>query len=180
MHPHFVQFLTPLLLAIGIAGPAAAGDLRIPLPNHRFLLLTVPDTWKEQVRRASPELPPTVALSPKSGTDFHVLLTPGWVPKSAPQPTAQSLRLQVSSVADAAKSQAVETNLPILEFVSPHGIASYFSATDRAPKPGEYKNLTQGILAIAELRVAFTILSNGNRAAILDPALAVIRSIRLE
>jgi hypothetical protein len=51
------------------------------------------------------------------------------------------------------------------------GMGYYFSATDRAPKPGEFKYLTQGILHIGELVASFTILSNDGGEANASDAL---------
>ncbi|HEY7676568.1 MAG TPA: hypothetical protein VIG69_05830, partial [Candidatus Methylomirabilis sp.] len=54
----------------------------------------------------------------------------------------------------------------------------YFSATDRAPKPGEYKFMTQGMLRVGSLLVTFTILTNDGQGNIVADALAMLRSAR--
>ena len=54
----------------------------------------------------------------------------------------------------------------------------YFSATDRAPEPGGYKYLTQGVLGMHELRVAFTVLANGQSQEPTAQALELLRSLR--
>jgi len=41
--------------------------------------------------------------------------------------------------AQSALSQAVEKSLPVQELRGGNAQGSYFSATDRAPKPGEFK-----------------------------------------
>jgi hypothetical protein len=86
----------------------------------------------------------------------------------------------VSSGADSAKSQAVEASLAIQELKSETVQGSYFSATDRAPKAGEFKYMTQGAISVQGLPVTFTILSNGNPKATVEPALRMLRTARRE
>jgi len=57
------------------------------------------------------------------------------------------------------------------------GTGYYFSATDRAPNPGEYKYLTQGMLPVGELVVTFTILSNDGGEAAVSAALTLLRDL---
>ena len=79
-----------------------------------------------------------------------------------------------------AKTQSVEKSLPIQSFGSGEVQGSYYSATDRAPKPGEFKYMTQGAMSVNGLPVAFTILSNGNAQAAVAPALRMLSAARKE
>jgi hypothetical protein len=176
-----LRFASALLLSILSLPSLAGGELRVSLPNRGAVVLVVPQGWKEQINRPYPDAPPTITLTPAGNTSFQVLVTPIWPANaSVPKATAQALRSQVGSAAAAAKAQAVESDLPVLELAGPNVFGSYFSATDRAPKPGEYKNLTQGLLSLSELRVAFTVLSNGDRLVVLEPALDMLKSMRRE
>ena len=74
------------------------------------------------------------------------------------------------------KSQAVEETLKIVELKGSSGRGYYFSATDKAPKPGEYKFMTQGILLVGELTVTFTILTNDNQKDTVNDALTMLRT----
>jgi hypothetical protein len=62
--------------------------------------------------------------------------------------------------------------LPLVEFAGASGIGYYFSATDKAPAPGDFKHLTEGMLQVDDLTLAFTTLTNDGqeraRAAALD------------
>jgi hypothetical protein len=62
-----------------------------------------------------------------------------------------------------------------VEFQGRSGPGFYFSATDRAPKPGEYKFLTQGIVRVGELSVTFTILTNDGQEAVVKQALEALK-----
>lgn len=175
------QLVAVTLLCIATASAMAGGELRVPLPAHGAVVLTVPPTWNEQVRRPMADLPPTIALSPKSGPNFQVLITPLWPANaSIPKPSAQAVLSHVRSAAQHAMLQSVETDIPVLELVGPQVWGNYFSATDRAPKPDEFRNMTQGMLALGDLRVTFTVLSNGDPASVVGPALQMLRSMRRE
>jgi hypothetical protein len=52
----------------------------------------------------------------------------------------------------------------------------YFAATDRAPNPGEFKYLTQGIVHLEDINLAFTILTNDGQDAEVKAALEVLRT----
>jgi hypothetical protein len=179
--PRIFRIMIAMLSFIAFSSAALGGELRVTLLNRGAVLLSIPSAWREEVSRPNPDGPPTITLSPATSADFQVLITPIWPANtSIPRLTPQSLRALVSSGADKTKSQALEKEIPVLDMVGSSVFGSYFSATDRAPKPGEYINLTQGILALEELRVTFTVLSNGDPAVALGPALKVLRSLRRE
>ena len=54
----------------------AARPRTYDVPNHWSLELTVPEGWKESIQQPPRDLPPTVELSPATGNDFVVLITP--------------------------------------------------------------------------------------------------------
>ena len=51
----------------------------------------------------------------------------------------------------------------------------YFLATDSAPKPGQFKYLTQGIAHVGDINLAFTILTNDGQEMVVKDALDMIR-----
>ena len=67
-----------------------------------------------------------------------------------------------------------------MEFSGRSGPGYCFSATDRAPQPGEYKYLTQGIVRVGELSVTFTILTNDGQEAVVKQALEALKGARQE
>jgi hypothetical protein len=72
--------------------------------------------------------------------------------------------------------RSIETKLPVKEI---HGTISrgyYFAATDRAPLPGEFKYLTQGIVHLDNLNLAFTILTNDGRVGVVQAGLEAMRT----
>ncbi len=169
-----------------LAVPALAQDAR-PSSERRYsladgsvLVLSVPAGWNDEVRRGDARTLLTVALRPGSGPGFAVLVSPIRLAKqAAAAPVLEEIRRGVQSAADGARAQAVEKSIVAVELKGPAARGYYFSATDRAPKPGEFKYLTQGTLALGEIRVAFTILTNDGQRAVSDAALEMLRTARL-
>ena len=93
-----------------------------------------------------------------------------------PRSTADEMRRDVERAAERAKPQAVEKTIEVKELSGSSSLGYYFSATDRAPAPGEYKYLTQGMIRVGGLVVTFTILTNDGQAAIVADAVAMIGS----
>ena len=175
-----MRIVHPLLaLFLGlVASQACAEDIRIPIPGGGALVLPVPDGWRSS-RQSGPV--PTVSLTPASGSSFHVLVSPLIAPDGRFAPASPDwFRGSVEGAANAAKSQSVEKSLPIQSFSSGNVQGNYFSATDRAPKPGEFTYLTQGSMSVSGVPVGFTILSNGNAQAAVEPALRMLAAARRE
>lgn len=170
------------LLLVMIATPCLADHaLRVPLAGHGTLILQVPDGWAERVNRPGADLPPTVTFTPAAGAAFQVLMTPLWaMDAKRPAPTAQRVRAIVVSSLEHVKDQAVEKDIPVLDLSGPQLFGNYFSVTDKAPAPGEFVNMTQGLLAMGELSITFTILSNGERSVVAKPALRMFQSMQRE
>ncbi len=156
---------------------ASAEDVTVrtyTLPTHGTFQLKVPASWKDSVAQPPNGLPPTITFSSSNGPPFQVLVTPIWPARAdIKAPTAEDLRRGVSKVAHETESQAVEKQLVVKEL---KGAASgyYFSATDRAPEPGEYKLMNQGMVSAQDLRVVFTILTNDGQDAIVKAALGML------
>jgi len=61
--------------------------------------------------------------------------------------------------------------LPLQDLRGPHNQAYYIHAPDRAPKPGELKYPTQGIVQLRGINLGFTVLTNGGQYAVVRAAL---------
>jgi hypothetical protein len=163
----------------GISVALAADGARktYPVPDKTKLELSVPTAWKDEVREGDRGMPPTIVFAPREGQTFQVLVTPIWRPRpDVPVPTGAQIRDSVQRVADQMKTQAVEKELPVIEFKGATGPGYYFSATDKAPAPNEFKYLTQGMLLVGELAVTFSILTNDGQEKVRDDALAMLKA----
>lgn len=147
------------------------------LQKHGAFVLKVPASWKDSVAQPPGALPPTITLSPKSGAQFKVLITPIWPARPDVKPhTPDELRSGVRQAADRAAQQSVEKSIEVKELKRSGNIGYYFTATDRAPKPGEFKYLNQGRIAVNDLGVAFTILTNDGQDTIVKEAITLMLS----
>ncbi len=148
-----------------------------PLNGHGQFQLKVPPEWKDDLNKSPYGLPPTIVFSQKSGAPFNLMITPMLPPdNSAGLPPDDEVRRRVAQTAEHMKSQAVEKTIEIKQLTGPDARGYYYSATDRAPKPGEFKYMTQGILRVNELLVTFTVLTNDGQEQIAKDALAAMSS----
>jgi hypothetical protein len=147
------------------------------LPDHGALTLTVPDGWMDKVNHPANRLPPTILLRPGAAGSGEVIVTAVWpIPPATKLSDEATIRSEVAEAAKKAASQSVEDALPLQELKGTEGRGFYFSGTDRAPAPGEYKYLTQGIIRVGEIALAFTVLTNDGQEAVVNAALAMLQS----
>ena len=175
--------LSPALLVTSLA-MAAATVWAAPrtesykLLDHGELIFSMPKEWISDVNQPPGELPPTISIGPKSGRPFQVLVTPVWPIGDGGKTDEPTLRRITTALAAEAQPQAVEAALPLKELVGTDGHGFYFTATDRAPKPGEYKFLAQGMIRVGEIALAFTVLSNDGQADIVTSSLQLLANAR--
>lgn len=168
-------FVVVLLTFSGLVSAEDAVFRTYQLAEHGEFRLKVPASWKDSVSQRVRGAPPTITFRAQNGSpSFQVIVTPVWPMRpDIKAPTMEELRRNVQEASDEAISQAVEATLVVKEL---KGVSNgyYFTATDRAPKPGEYKLMNQGMVGAQDLRVAFTILTNDGEDAIVKAALAMM------
>jgi hypothetical protein len=171
MHRSRIVTLLALLLAFGAA---VAGELTIrqfALPGLGTLTMPVPDAWNSQIRPSIDGLPPTLALTAKSGPAFELLIT------ASAEADAAALRRQVKRMARAAKALASEHALSIMPLKGATGVGYYFTATDRRPAAGGYKFLTQGVMPVGGKAIVFTMRSSDGADATVSAALLLLQDL---
>jgi hypothetical protein len=165
------------LLAVWPLSVLAASSSHISLPGGDELWLTVPATWNQKFESPQKNMPAGVLLTPHDGASFNVLLTPLSGTPLAPAMTDENkLRTIVTVAARNALAKSVEMTIPVHDLTGPDVHGFYFLATDRAPPPGEWKYLTQGVINIDGAPFAFSILTNDGGEAIAKSALELIRN----
>jgi hypothetical protein len=111
------------------------------------------------------------------GAPFKVLITAIWSGKgSSPLPTTDQLKQKVRESAEHVRPQAVEKVIDVKDLKGSAAFGYYFTATDRAPKAGDFKYMTQGMMRVGDLMVVFTVLTNDGQSKIIDEALAMMKS----
>ena len=178
-----VNQLASLVVSLAIAATAIAaeGEKKVfALPDNSKLELSIPAGWKDEVKASQgtkANQASTVALTPQEGAPFQVHVTPvARQRQGASADTAIKMRSSVQEGADKVKPNTLEQYLPVEQLTGAPGPGYYFSATDREPKPGEFKYLTQGMLLVGDVVVAFSILTNDAQEKVRDQALAMLRS----
>ncbi len=146
------------------------------LQGNGTVQFAVPKAWKAASEQPDDSPYPTITFSPRSGAGFTILVTPMWAPPGKELPGAEFMQAQVAATAKEAEASAVEKNIRVKELKSKSARGYYFTATDRAPKPGEYKYLTQGMARTGKLLITFTILTNDGQSDIVDSGLKVIKA----
>jgi hypothetical protein len=137
----------------------------------------MPEGWVGEMKQPESQLPPTITMTPRSGAKFVITMTVAWPMTSARKMLDQdTIRSAVAGAAKSAEPESVEGVLPLQEIKGVDGRGFYFTATDRAPKPGEAKYLTQGIIRVGEISLAFTVLTNDGQEAVVRAALEMLRT----
>ena len=166
-----------LVLLAAHAAASASSPHVFELPGHGALALLMPEGWAAKVRQPPNRLPPTIIMRPLADAAGELIVTVVWPVGSAVRiPDEVQLHSEVGEAAKHAALQSVERILPIREITGADGRGFYFAATDRAPKPGEYKYLKQGILRVGAIALAFTVLTNEGEDAVVRSALEVLRT----
>lgn len=170
-----------VVLAASFMAPLAEAGKAVTstflLPGNGAIRLATPDSWSGHMEHSSDSPFLTIHFSPLVGAPFTVMLTPMWFPKGKRLPGLEAVRSMVESTAREAEGNAVEKHIELKEFGSNDAHGFYFTATDRAPKPDEYKYMTQGMAQLGELLLTFTILTNDGQAAVIHSALTMIGGV---
>jgi hypothetical protein len=171
-------FLVGVYLFFGNVASAADDTVAkvYNLPGHGQLRLHLPRDWNDEVRQHPGDFPPTLFISGFEGSPFVVFITPRWPdPHNASDfGTPKSIHDIVAKAAAAAAPQSVEGKLSIVTMGGGQGPGYYFDATDRAPKPGEFKYMTQGAVGVGELVCTFTILTNDKESPVKNKTLTMV------
>lgn len=162
------KLLAMLVLCLVCVAPAGAAEQSVPvgqdrsftLPQHGTLVLKTPLSWQQSVRQPATDLPPTIKLTPESGGEFKVLVTPLWNPQqdptyNAPDKIKALLERDLASMLPG----AVEKQVEIRPIDGAAGSGYYFRATDRAPKAGDYPHALRAGVGVGDLLLSVTVLA---------------------
>ena len=168
-------------LALGLCAPGAyAADMETrsyPLPDNGTLQLTVPASWQQDIQKRPGGLPPTISFTPAGGEDFQVLITPITPPRPGmPMPELETIRADLEQSLPDVRPRAAERRIVIHSLSAPGVEGYYYSVTDKAPKPGEFRLMTQVEARAAGIIVTMTVLSNDTTGRVRAQALAVLKS----
>ena len=183
--PKGIKFILVITLVAAFLGPGIVfsagpkGVRKYPIPDRGMLELNVPDSWRDKVHKPQENLPSTIIFTPSSGDDFEVLITVLWSKKGEPGFNSPGrVRALLEKDGKRILPKTVETKIVLQELKGLHDIGYYFSVTDKAPEPGEYRYMTQGKIGAGNLLLSFTLLTRVKDSESVKDALAMIREAR--
>jgi hypothetical protein len=176
-------FVMTLIMAwLGTRMVSAEGPKSVrkyPIPDHGILELNVPPSWKDNIHKPQKDLFPTIIFIPAKGNDFQVLITVIWS-KTGEQDFNSPVKIRTLVEQDGQNilPKAAETNLVVQQMRGVNSIGYFFSLTDKAPNPGEFRYMTRGGMAVGNLLLNATILYSVKDSESVIDALSMLREAK--
>lgn len=154
-----------------------AGLRRYVLPNHDALELRLPAGWVDEFDQPAGGGPPTIAIAVAGDGARQVFVRPEWEdPTTRDVRELPQLRDAVRDLAESVQADAVEPYLEVRHIAGVNGVGYYFTATARAPGPGEFKYMNQGALQSGSLTLWFTVLTNEGQDTVAVEAFEMVQN----
>jgi hypothetical protein len=176
-------FVMTLIMAwLGTRMVSAEGPKSVrkyPIPDHGILELNVLPSWKDNIHKPQKDLFPTIIFTPAKGNDFQVLITVIWS-KTGEQDFNSPVKIRTLVEQDGQNilTKAVETKLVVQQMRGVNNIGYFFSLTDKAPNPGEFRYMTRGGIAVGNLLLSVTILYRAEDSEYVKDALSMLREAK--
>jgi hypothetical protein len=175
-----VTLLATLLIAsIGSSAEQKAIRKKYPIPDRGTLELNVPTLWRGEVHKPRENMPPTIIFNPSKGNDFQVMISVLWG-KTGDQGfnSPDKARTIVEKDGQKLLPNTAEGKIVLQEIKGVSHSGYYFSVTDKAPNPGEYRYMTRGAIGVGNLLLNFTILYRVRDSQAVQDALSVLREAK--
>ena len=175
-----VVTLLALFLVPNIVSAASQKKIRkYPIPEHKTLELNVPTPWKGTVHKPQENMSPTIIFDPAKGNDFQVLITVMWSKIGDRDFNSQEkARTFIEKDGQKLLPNAAEPKIVLQEIRGADNTGCYFSITDKAPNPGEYRYMTRGAIGVGDLLLNFTILHRVKDSQAVRDALSLLREAK--
>jgi len=176
-------FVMTLIMAwLGTRMVSAEGPKSVrkyPIPDHGILELNVLPSWKDNIHKPQKDMFPTIIFIPAKGNDFQVLITVIWS-KTGEQDFNSPVKIRTLVEQDGQNilPKAVETKLVVQQMRGVNNIGYFFSLTDKAPNPGEFRYMTRGGIAVGNLLLNATILYRVKDSESVKDALSMLREAK--
>jgi hypothetical protein len=166
-----------MALVLNVSASDRLQERTLSIPGRGMLVVSSPITWSQQISQPPETLAPTFRFSSTAGQKFEVSVTAFWSPTNDPSfNSSTNVRAIVENTLDELEPRLVETDIPLRKLHGGSGTGYYFSATDKAPGPNDYKYLTQGAMAVGDLLLTFTVLTKERDSSVVNDALNMVRS----
>ena len=177
-----ILVMTLVVTFLGTSIVFSAGTKAVkkyPIPEHGTLELNVPTSWRGDIHKPQENLLPTIIFGPTKGNDFQVLITVLWDNVGKPDfNSPEKVRALVEIDAKKILPKAVETKIVLREIRGPNNTGYFFSLTDKAPNPGEYRYMTRGAIGVGNLLLNTTILHRIKESESVKEALFMLREAK--
>ncbi len=145
-------------------------------PEYGTLTFRVPAEWESRLERDPDRKIETIVFTPPSGNSFMIMVSPLVLKGQKTDFKNQEIaKKQVEQLGSQLLPGAVEDRLDIREIKARYSTGYYYSLTDKAPKPGEWKYLVQGRVGVGVYLLHFTVLTNSANAKEISESLEMFR-----
>ncbi len=170
----FMLAVVTLFANFSIAGDATSVR-SYPIPAHGNLELRFPADWRSGFGGPPGALPPTISIGPEN-RDIYIKVTVFWNIKNDPDfNDPELLKATVYQIGNSLLPNAEESAIELKEINGTGNRGYYYTVTDKNPKPGEWKYMTQGSVVVKDLQLAFTILSHAKSSDGIDAAILMFK-----
>jgi hypothetical protein len=176
-----------ILAASAIAANAAAtadnehsAPEDYPVPRHGELRLQVPAQWQvKYIYSEDASRPPTFRVFPLEDEAFDMSVTVFWHDGLDQDITsAEALRARVEQAGAEALQGSTDRAVAVKPLTGGSGPGFLYDLHDASASPEDYHYLTQGALAVGQLVLVFTILTDERPSVHRDACLDFLRAIR--
>ena len=181
--PPFRALVAWVMLGAASWAQAADGKATDKPPVSKVLALgdvSVAIAWSPnwQLETAAPKgMPGTVEFRAADRMQMVTMLTPiGGTPGLTADDAMKDL---VTKSSRQFEGQAVEKEIRIQRISNGDAHGYFVCLTDKAPKPGEYKFLCQGLVSLRDLPINFILLYNDGGKQDAERVLAALKTIRI-
>jgi len=168
--------LVCLALLASFGAPAVGAEAGARIPGWGTLTFTLPEGWRVH---ASTDSASSLTLGPSNGRAFEVRILPFTSPQTGiPPSTPELLSGQANANAKYRARDALEPALSVRQFRAGDSFGYYYSFTDKAQKPGDFRHYTEGLAQIAGYPIAFVVCSEQASADLLTQVLRFLQQGR--
>lgn len=149
-------------------------EVKYALSKGRYARMIIPTDWADSFSPLRNRPESLITFTPPREKQARILITLiEGVDKTREFSTQEALRKFVLQSGNRLLPQSVEEEITIkkLEGETP---GFYYVLTDKAPKPGEYRYLTQGVYKVGDVVLSFTILTNKKHSEEVKRALTLV------
>ena len=174
-----MTLLVTLLIASIVSAAGQKAIRKYPIPGHGTLELNVPAPWKGEVHKPRENMPPTIMFNPAKGNDFQVMITVlGGKTGEQDFNSQDKVRTFVEKDGQKLLANAAEGKIVLQQIKGVNNAGYYFSITDKAPNPGEYRYMTRGAIGVGNLFLNFTILHRVRDSQSVRDAISILREAK--